>query len=104
MPNIMWPGAAIKNARHGYTAVGTTSTLVLNERRARAYLLIQNDSDTVIYLHFGGNPAVVNQGIRLNANGSSIELKRADGSVYKGPVYAIHAGSGTKRLLVTEGD
>lgn len=87
-----------------HTAINvTTSTgeaLVANT--SRRWLLIENDSDTVIYCKVGV-AAVLNQGIRLNANGGSWELSPSMGNYNTGAVNCIHGGTGNKVLLVTEG-
>lgn len=40
---------------HHVVQVGTESTLLLPPNKRRAYLLIQNVSDTDIFLSFGGD-------------------------------------------------
>lgn len=82
--------------------VGSSSTAVIAANPNRTYLLLENDSDTIIYLQFGGNPAVANTGIRLNANGGNWESSAAAGNLFSGAVSAISASS-NKNLLVVEG-
>ncbi len=79
----------------------TASGAVLAANTARRYALIVNDSDTNIYLKVG-SAAVANQGIRLNANGGSYEMI-AGINLMTGAINSIHAGTGNKVLLVTEG-
>jgi hypothetical protein len=79
-------------------AVGTTLALAANA--SRTYALFINDADEAIYLGLGV-AAVMNKGIRLNANGGSYEMSAALGNLYAGAVNAICA-SGGKLLLVTE--
>lgn len=86
---------------HTAPAIATTSTTALAANANRKYALFVNDSDTTIYL-FLGTPAVVSQGIRLNARGGSYETMQIH-NLYTGIVTAIHGGTGTKTLLVTEG-
>jgi len=75
--------------------VGSSSTVALALNHQRLEAIFVNDSDEVIYL-FRGTPAVLNQGIRLNASGGSyIE------DVYLGAFTAICA-SGSKVLTVSE--
>jgi len=61
---------------------------------SRFYATVQNDSDTVIYLHRGyfadamtaSTSVKVNEGIRLNANGGTVEFN--DNNLYVGQVWA----------------
>ena len=86
-----------------HSAVGVNGdTLVRAANTNRRYLLIVNDSDTVIYLNLTG-AGVVNQGIRLNASGGTFELTPASG-MHTGAIRANHGGGAVnKLLLVTEG-
>jgi hypothetical protein len=86
---------------HTAVAVAATTTTAKAANTDRIGLLLVNDSDTTIYIKIGA-AAVLNQGIRLNANGGSFEMNAALGSLASGAVNAIHGGSGTKALLVTE--
>ena len=61
-------------------------------------VILQNDSDTDIYLNVAGGAAVVNAGVRLNANGGTWTMEP---DVPIAAITCIHGGSGTKRLLVT---
>jgi len=88
---------------HTQVSVATTSTGILAANVNRRYGLFVNDSDAVIYLRLGTGSAVLNQGIRLNANGGSYEMASAYGNLHTGEVQAIHGLTGTKVLLVTEG-
>ena len=94
--------ASYTTPAHSAVAVATTSTSVLASNANRLYLLLVNDSDTDIYINLGG-AAVASQGIRINANGGSYEMNAGSGNVYTGAIHAIHASTGTKTLLVTEG-
>ncbi len=87
-----------------HTSVGaaTSSTLALAANSNRRYAIFVNDSDTAVYLGLGA-AAIVNAGIRLNANGGSYEMSAMLGNLYRGAINAIHGGTGTKSLLVTEG-
>jgi hypothetical protein len=89
------PGKSIPGA----TTVGTTSVLVLGANGKRYYAVFVNDGSTVIYLHLGPGPAVVNTGIRLNANGGSYEITLQN--PYWGPIYAISTEA-DKVLCTTE--
>ena len=87
---------------HTAPTIGATSTAALAANANRLYALLVNDSDTPIYIKLGAT-AVANQGIRLNANGGSYELSEKEGNLYTGAINAIHGGTGSKQLLVTEG-
>jgi hypothetical protein len=82
--------------------VAATSTAVIAANSSRKYLILINDSDTTIYLSFGG-AAQLYAGVRLNSNGGSYEMGAAFGNNYTGAVYAIHGSTDTKRLLINEG-
>lgn len=79
--------------------IATTSTTILAANTTRRFVAIVNDSDTDIYLALGA-AAVASAGIRLNANGGSLELLSAD--MYRGAINGIHAATGTKRVTVVE--
>jgi len=79
--------------------VGNSSTTVLAANANRKGAVFVNDSDETIYLA-RGSTAVMNQGIRLNANGGSFEINATN--LYTGVVSAICA-SGGKNLCVEEG-
>jgi len=82
-------------------SVADSSTTIRAANDNRKYMLIVNDSDTVIYLALGA-AASVNSGIRLNANGGAYEINWTN--LYKGAIYGIHAASGlTKNVTVVEG-
>ena len=75
-----------------------TSTVVVAENGSRYGIEITNDSDEVIYLGLGV-PAVLNQGIRLNAAGGNWSPNAA--AVWTGAINAIST-SGGKNLCVAE--
>lgn len=81
-------------------AVTGVSQIAVANNFNRSYLLVQNDSDTVIYLALNA-PAVAGRGIRLNANGGSYEVNYTN--LFTGPVYAIHGGAGSKNVCIQEG-
>jgi hypothetical protein len=81
--------------------VGAATTIALVANVARLYALFVNDSDEEVYLMFGAD-AVLNEGIRLNANGGNYEMSKQFGNLYTGAVNCI-CTSGSKILLVTEG-
>ena len=87
---------------HTVISVTTSSSVALAANANRLYALLVNDSDTEIYIKLGAT-AVANQGIRLNAFGGSYEMSAMLGNLYTGAINAIHAGTGNKVLLLTEG-
>ena len=89
-----------KNFTHVAFDVGIASAEAIEENNSRVWCLIINDSDTPIYLKWG-LPAVVNEGVRLDTQGGSIELSFETGFIDNRAVNAIHGGTGTKRLLIT---
>lgn len=86
---------------HSAVTVGATTTKVLDANTARKYVILVNDSDAVLYIKIGAN-AVMNEGIRINANGGSYEMSINLGNLGTGQVNAI-SQAGSKVLLVTEG-
>ena len=76
-------------------SIGSSSTEIVDALSTREELVIINDSDETIYLGLGGL-AVVNRGIRLNANGGSFSTDS-----WTGAVNGICA-SGSKNVTVTE--
>lgn len=87
---------------HQAVVVGTASTQVLAGNANRRYALFVNDSDEPIYLALGV-AAVVNDGVRLNSRGGGYEMNAKVGNLFRGAVHAVHGGTGTKRLLASEG-
>ena len=95
-------GGQYTTPAHTAPSIGTTTTLALAANANRLYALLVNDSDTTIYFKLG-EAAVLNTGIRLNANGGSYEISKELGNLYTGIINAIHGGTGSKVLLVAEG-
>jgi len=82
------------------TTADTNPIQVLSTKTSRQYALIQNDSDTSVYLALGASTtAAVNEGIRLNANGGSYEINELN--LYTGEIWATSSAS-NKKLLITE--
>lgn len=79
--------------------VGTASAKVLDENRDRRYAIFMNDSDTTIYLAFGGD-AAPNSGVRVPVDGF---FEITWNNLITAAVYAVHGGGGTKRLTIVEG-
>ena len=65
---------------HTVVTMGVASALVIAANANRSYLLIINDSDVAVYLKVGV-AAVLNEGIRINANGGSFEMSAINGNL-----------------------
>lgn len=94
---------------HTTEIVTDVSALVLEANANRRYLLLQNDSDTIIYISFdtgGEGEAVAGSGIRLAADGGSFEMK--EGLIDVREIYAVAEGIGEEapalNLMITEGE
>jgi len=70
---------------------GATSTQLIAANEGRKYLVLVNDSNEVIYASLG-SAAVMNQGIRVNANGGSYEISGE--RPFRGAIYGICASGG----------
>ncbi len=88
-------------ATHTEASIGVSTGVVLAASEARVYALFINDSDTTVYLRFG-EAAILNEGIRVNANGGSWSMSQKSGDLYLGAVNGISAMA-SKNLLVLEG-
>lgn len=82
------------------TTIAATTTEAVAANGDREYLLIENDSDEVVYLAFG-EAAVLNTGVRLNASGGSYEMSRLLGNLCTAAVNAIST-SGSKVVCGVE--
>jgi len=78
--------------------VGTSSTKVLDANPGRRYAAFFNDSNTTIYLAFG-EAAAVGEGVRIPPDGV---YEVTWNNPLTAAVYAVHGGTGTKRLTVIE--
>ena len=78
--------------------IGTSSTEILVANAARLYAIIVNNSSSSVYLALGVD-AVLNKGIRINANGGSYEIK--SDNLFIGAINGISAAGG-KNVVVTE--
>ena len=87
-----------EKAVNGATAIAAVSTIVREYNTKRTYIVLVNDSNETIYLGMGV-PAVMNIGVRLNAEGGSYE--RTPEKPFYGPIYAICA-PGAKNLCWVE--
>jgi hypothetical protein len=92
----------IENPSQPVIGVQETSTEVVPENPNRTYLLLVNDSDTDIYVRFT-EEAEVGVGFVVASKGS-YEMNKGLMNIYRGRITAIHAGTGVKNLLVTEGN
>lgn len=84
------------NATNDSVSVGSTSTEILAKNVDRLFVLIINDSDETIYLAIGAD-AVLNKGIRLNANGGVFEINSQN--LYVGVINGI-SESGNKNVTI----
>jgi len=91
-----WPVRIVTDTK---VAVDTSTTVVLADNASRADAVFVNDSNKEIYLA-RGNDALLDQGIRLNANGGSYEINQSN--LFLGAINAIAEG-GAKNLTVSEG-
>lgn len=85
---------------HTTVTVTSTSGTALAASADRVFACLMNDSNRDMWVNLGAT-AVANQGIRLNADGGTLELTGP--SVYLGVIYVIHNSTGNKTLLVTQG-
>lgn len=81
-------------------SVSSTIVKVMDTNAQRVYMALVNDGSNVTYcaLNATSTGMAAGEGIRLNANGGSLEL--ADGS-YVGQVWCL-TSSGTSSLSITE--
>lgn len=83
--------------------VTNASQQALAANTNRKYVILTNDSDTIIYINVGAD-AIVGGGItRLNPSGGAYEMSAVIGNLMLGAVTAIHGGTGNKNLIVAEG-
>lgn len=94
-------GSGAVTMTHSAPSVGSSTGSVLAANANRLFVLLQNDSDTVIYVKFGVD-AALNAGIRLAANGGLHEFSKKLGNLDTRQINAICSATG-KVLLVTEG-
>ena len=96
---VSMTGGAVSTATNTKVSVGSADTQVLVANASRKFAAFVNDSNEVIYLSLSAT-AVMNEGIRLNANGGSYWINLLE--LYTGEVSAI-CSSGSKNLTVMEG-
>lgn len=86
-----------KLIQHSVT-IGTGSTFILPRMPHKPdYIRIVNDSDEAIYLKVGA-AAVLNEGIRLSANGGEFVMKRGENML--GDYITGISTSGSKKVVV----
>lgn len=78
--------------------VWATTTTVINLSVSPMMVALTNDSDEIMYISIGSLTAVMNEGIRLNANGGAIVIDTAH--VLANKISAICASWG-KNLCVS---
>jgi hypothetical protein len=91
-------GTEFDTASNFEVTIGSTSTEIKEANESRKMLALVNNSDVNIFISLG-SAAVMNSGIRLNANGGNIVLANP---VFMGSVFGISA-SGGKSLVGVEG-
>lgn len=81
-------------------SVTASSTEAIAANSTRRYLLLQNNSDTDIYISITGGTVTTANGFKLASGGGSLDL-----TTYQitGAITAIHGGTGTKTLTYFEG-
>lgn len=95
IPEHVVPKTATADTTQAAVNVTTSSTTIVSAKTDRRWLYLVNDSDTTIYLSFGGT-ATLNQGIRLNANGGTLTINASN--LYTGAITGIHGGTGNKAV------
>jgi hypothetical protein len=79
--------------------VGTSSTLILSANPRRKFCTLVNSSNADMWLRFG-SAAAVNSGVYLAAGGFGYEISRDN--LWVDSIFAIHGGTGTKKLAILE--
>jgi hypothetical protein len=85
--------------------ITTTAQKILPTDLKRHTLILQNNSDTPIYLAFGDNKSTLTasgntRGIIIPSSGGTLIFDETDAnfSAVSAAVWAIHGGTGTKEL------
>lgn len=99
-PPSHYQGGSITFNAPGATTIGSSSTAGVAANPNRKYLAVCNDSDETMYLSFTED-AEMNKGIRLNANGGTLEW--IGPGIFQEVLNAICA-SGSKTLTYQEGE
>ena len=101
-PTLVLAQSTKVTVSHSVVNVTTSTGEVIAVKSNRGFLLLINDSDTDIYCKVNAS-AVLNEGLRLNANSGSWEMSRGGRNLDTRAVNCIHGGTGNKVMLVTEG-
>lgn len=89
----------IKSSTFTTVNLPAAGSLVLASNQRRFFAVIQNNSNTDIWIMFGSQNAV-GQGILIPRGGFSYEIDRLN--LWQGDVYAIHGGVGNKSVSVLD--
>lgn len=85
--------------------VGTSATLVQGSQD-RKWAILQNLSDTDIFVSLDGSSDVTGSagakpGLKLSANGGTAAGGEGEYNInFSGPIYAVHEGAGNKVLTL----
>ena len=90
------------------TTLSTNAQIVMVASSSRIYALVQNDSDTDVYIHLrnfashnvASTTVIRGQGIRLTANGGAYEILPEN--LYSGDIWVASTTVAGKVLLTTE--
>lgn len=82
--------------------IWTSTTQVVASSTQRVFLSIQNNSDENIYLAFGGDDAVIGQGMFIAPGGALIMQKDEDKYIINEEIQAICTTGGKDLLLITK--
>ena len=88
-----------EKAAPGFVNTGVASLLIMRKNDKRSGAVLVNNSVNIIYVSLGQDPAVVNTGIPLYANGGAYEINQAN--PFHGAIYAIADGADSV-LAITE--
>ena len=91
----------IERANEGHAGVTDASVIIVPANEQRVDLKIVNDLDVIVYLA-RGNPAVVGDGIRLNANGGAFNMDTQD--LFLGYIAAICNPNEDGSVTISEGE
>lgn len=93
------PIAGTITDRSGAIVAGGTSQIIAPENGARCYLVVQNVSDTTMYVNFGAAAKVDDDSIRLLAGGSVT----FNGGWVPGSAVHVICSSAGKKFVAKEG-
>lgn len=89
-----------KLATHSETLVTTSGDLVLDDNDRRVTASIVNASNVPIYIKFGSAPLYTTDGIYIAPGGFGYEIDERN--LWRGKVYAVHDGTGSKLVTCVE--